>query len=460
VEEDITKKLQELLDNQKAIIERLNNLENFAVINITQLKNDLFFQSYQQFHTLQQGIYAISRKINSNKKPRVVFLIHHLQAFYNIEDVYFTFKNCEKVDTVVIAINNHFKDAMIAEGADEVSKELTIKGIEHITFNMENTYYALDILLALNPDYIFIQSPWDNDRPLALKVPYVMFAKILYVPYYPITLVEHFKPEQDDLHFNSYVHNLAYRIYVQTDMDKSYFEKYQILKAKNVKVVGSTKLYKLRYLRKNKRGEKEPSQYTFTLIWAPHHSVAKRWLGFGVFHKIYQDMTRLAKENKGIKIIFKPHPFLRRSLMEHNIMHKEEYDKWLEEFSNMENVEIYTGGDYFSIFSESDAMLTDGLSFLVEYPVATGKPLIFFDSKAHQPLNQIGELALEYAYKVDSFEDFKSILDHLIKSKQNKTKDNMYEKRIEILEEMERLLIPDKNPAEAILEDVLEDWYG
>jgi len=53
VEEDITKKLQELLDNQKAIIERLNNLENFAVINITQLKNDLFFQSYQQFHTLQ-----------------------------------------------------------------------------------------------------------------------------------------------------------------------------------------------------------------------------------------------------------------------------------------------------------------------------------------------------------------------------------------------------------------------
>ena len=141
-------------------------------------------------------------------------------------------------------------------------------------------------------------------------------------------------------------------------------------------------------------------------------------------------------------------------------MHKEEYDKWLEEFSNMGNVEIYTGGDYFSIFSESDAMLTDGLSFLVEYPVATGKPLIFFDSKTHQSLNQIGELALEYAYKVDNFEDFKSILDHLIKSKQNKTKDKMYEKRIEILEEMEKLLIPDKNPAEAILEDVLEDWYG
>jgi hypothetical protein len=59
-----------LLDNQKAIIERLNNLENFAVINITQLKNDLFFQSYQQFHTLQQGIYAISRKIKPNKNQK------------------------------------------------------------------------------------------------------------------------------------------------------------------------------------------------------------------------------------------------------------------------------------------------------------------------------------------------------------------------------------------------------
>ncbi|MGC8678159.1 MAG: hypothetical protein ACP5UF_08130 [Hydrogenobaculum sp.] len=48
----------------------------------------------------------------------------------------------------------------------------------------------------------------------------------------------------------------------------------------------------------------------------------------------------------------------------------------------------------------------------------------------------------------------------MIKSKQNKTKDNMYEKRIEIFEEMERLLILKENPSEAILQDVLEDWYS
>ncbi len=458
MEEDILKYLQETINNQKAIIERLNNLENFLLTNITQIKNDFFFQSYQQFHTLQQGIYALSRKLrDKNRKPSVVFLIHHLQAFYNIEDVYYAFKNSNEVNTLVIAINNHFQDGIIAQGADEISKELTAKGIEHITFNMENTYYALDILLALNPDYIFIQSPWDNDRPLALKVPYTMFAKILYVPYYPITLVEHFKPEQDDLHFNSYVHNLAYKIYVQTELDKKYFKKYQILKARNVEVVGSTKLYKLKLLKESTKTL--PQEETFTLIWAPHHSVAKRWLGFGVFHRIYKDMTELAEKRKDIRIIFKPHPFLRRALMEHQIMHKEEYDSWLEAFSSLDNVEVYEGGDYFDIFTKSDAMLTDGLSFLIEYPVATEKPLIFFDSKAHQPLNEIGHMALEYAYKVDSFEAFKSVLDHLIKTKKDNVKDRMYNKRQEVLKKIEELLIPEEDPAKRILEDVLKDWY-
>ncbi len=460
MDEEILRYLQDIISNQRALIERFNNLENFLVSNITQIKNDFLFQSYQQFHTLQQGMYSISRKLsNKNRKPNVVFLIHHLQAFYNIEDVYNAFKSSDKVNTIVIAINNHFKDAMIAEGAGEISKELTAKTIEHITFNMENSYYALDILLALNPDYIFIQSPWDNDRPLALKVPYLMFAKILYVPYYPITLVEHFKPEEDDFHFNSYVHNLAYKIYVQTEFDKKYFEKYQILKAKNVEVVGSTKLYKLKLLRESNnkppRGEKE----AFTIIWAPHHSIAQRWLGFGVFHKIYKEMTEFAKERKDIKIIFKPHPFLRRALMEHQIIHKEEYDTWLKTFGALENVEIYEGGDYFNVFTKSDAMLTDGLSFLIEYPIATGKPLIFFDSKTHQPLNEIGNMALGYAYKIDSFEAFKNVLNHLIKSKASNTKDNMHDKRQEILEDMEELLVPKQDPAKLILEDVLRDWY-
>lgn len=459
MEEEILRTLQDIINHQKAIIERLNNLEHFVLTNITQIKNDFFFQSYQQFHTLQQGISAISRKTHDkNKKPKVVFLIHHLQAFYNIEDVYWAFKNSSKVDIIVVAINNHFKDAMIADGADEISKELTYKGIEHLTFNMENTYYALDILLALNPDYIFIQSPWDNDRPLALKVPYLMFAKILYVPYYPITLVEHFKPEQDDFHFNSYVHNLAYKIYVQTEFDKRYFEKHQILKAKNVEIVGSTKLYKLKLLKESDKIA-EHNDGSFTILWAPHHSIAQRWLGFGVFHKIYQNITDLAKERKDIKIIYKPHPFLRRALMEHQIMHKEEYDEWVKEFGSLENVEIYEGGDYFKVFGKSDAMLTDGLSFLLEYPIATGKPLIFFDSKSHQPLNDIGTLALEYAYKVDSFEAFKNVLNHLIEARQNKAKDDMYAKRQEILKKMEDKLIPKQDPAKLILDDVLKDWY-
>ncbi len=455
MDDELSKKIEEILLNQKAIIERLNNLETYTVSNLYQLKTDLLFQTYQNFHTLQQGIYAISRKIKSAKNPKVVFLIHHLQAFYNIEDVYLAFKSSEQVDTMLIVINNHFKDPMVASGASETSSELNRRGIEHISFDMENSYYALDIVLALNPDYIFIQSPWDNDRPLALKVPYLMFSKIVYIPYYPITLLDHFKPEGDDFHFNSYVHNLAYRIYIQTELDKKYFEHHQIIKGSNIKVVGSTKLLKLKNLR-----ERNTTTFSdkFTLIWAPHHSIAQRWLGFGVFHRIYKDMTSLAKERKDIKIVYKPHPFLRRSLAEHEIMHKTDYDEWLKEFSTLENVEVYEGGDYFNVFSRSDVMLTDGLSFLIEYPIATAKPLIFFDSKTHQPLNQIGQKALEYAYIVDSFDGFLKTLDNLILLKAKNQIDSMYVKRMEVLNYLENNLIPSKDPSQVILEDLLQDY--
>jgi len=71
--------IDKLIKNQEAIVERLNHLENFLLSNIAQLKNDYNFQSYQQFHTLQQAIYALSRKVSSqNRKPKIVFLIHHL----------------------------------------------------------------------------------------------------------------------------------------------------------------------------------------------------------------------------------------------------------------------------------------------------------------------------------------------------------------------------------------------
>src|SRR6185437_9392674 len=60
----------------------------------------------------------------------------------------------------------------------------------------------------------------------------------------------------------------------------------------------------------------------------------------------------------------------------------------------------------------SDAMLTEGVSFLAEYQLFR-KPLIWLDSNQHVGFNLIGEQVMRGAYRVESIGEAIALVDRL-----------------------------------------------
>jgi hypothetical protein len=71
-------------------------------------------------------------------------------------------------------------------------------------------------------------------------------------------------------------------------------------------------------------------------------------------------------------------------------------------------------GDIASLFASSDYFVTDGISFIGEYPLATGKPGIFMEKTGHWPLSPLGKIAAEANIRVNGFEQFESALKKIV----------------------------------------------
>lgn len=137
------------------------------------------------------------------------------------------------------------------------------------------------------------------------------------------------------------------------------------------------------------------------IIYAPHHSVHYTEFKAATFENNYRDMLNLAKKYADSTYwIYKPHPLLRS----HSVLGKvfksvEEYDKYENEWDSLPNAKVITGGDYFSVFKGSDAMITDSVSFLAEYQF-TGNPLLLLES-GMESYNEFGQEIVCILYKCD-----------------------------------------------------------
>jgi CDP-Glycerol:Poly(glycerophosphate) glycerophosphotransferase len=149
----------------------------------------------------------------------------------------------------------------------------------------------------------------------------------------------------------------------------------------------------------------------FRLIWAPHHSVRQQSLGFGTFHLVYKDMLQWAADDPEIEIVLKPHPMLLETRAG-GLLSEAEFNGFLSAWRAFGNTGAQTGGDYAPLMTASDAMLTDGISFLAEYPLF-GKPMIWLDSGRHVELNVLGSRSVEAAYRVSTVREAMAIVQRL-----------------------------------------------
>lgn len=184
--------------------------------------------------------------------------------------------------------------------------------------------------------------------------------------------------------------SLFWKVFADNEMSYKDYCKYELVKGKNVVLSGYAKMDALEKFIERPRQKK-------TVIIAPHHTINNSALPLSNFVK-YQDFyLELPKIFPQVDFIFRPHPLLFTNMVNLGYWTDNDVNNYLKkiEFCGMK---YSVGGDYFDIFVNSDAMIHDCSSFVVEY-LYTGKPCCFMAKQNYKKIfSTLGKECLKNYY--------------------------------------------------------------
>ena len=368
----------------------------------------------------------VRKKLKNKKTLNVAFYVYD-STKWKCQSLYDLLDKDERFNVSVLVTKNNAEniDNPSYQTADDV-----IKTYEFFKRKNMNVKYAYDTNKSkfipfeqFNPDVIIYQHPWyveTSQGPVVCS----KFALTCYVPYYfPTTTA----PIDYYLRFHQYVE----RYYIFDKItQKIYIEKMEN-KGINLKVTGQPFLD---YFRLHSAQEKK---YT---IYAPHWTLCGQGIAYGTFEWNGKFMLDYAKQHPEMNWIFKPHPLLKKALVDNEIMTGEEVDEYYNAWERFES------GDYLELFCQSQMLITDCSSFLGEY-FMSGNPVIHLISEKAKPYNETVKQIVENYYPARNLEELQKLLEDLPQN------DWMKEQREKALE---KLNYKNNYAAKNILDDILK----
>jgi len=355
---------------------------------------------------------------------RVVFLTFYFEAWDSFAQIWHLMVEDERFDPIVVTIprkltgDGEFTDQAVHGFFED-------HGIPHQRFNFKDSMDGLARLKELAPDYVFLNYPWRrNYQPGYRAENLIPFTKVAYVPYFSLPLVN--EPGETGVAGHLYrqrTHQLASLVFTQ---DAASIAAYAETDRGNgyVHLTGSAKIDAL--MRDAAEGSASwPIQQAkpaagaiaaprkYRVVWAPHHSYGTGWLNFGIFAQMYQQMLRFARQHSDVEVVLRPHPFLFGTLVDRGVLSKKQMDDWLEDWKDLTNTAIHTDGSYAELFKACDLLVTDGISFIGEYPLVTGKPTVFLENPGHWDFSPLGQIAAAANIRLTNFDGFETLFEQI-----------------------------------------------
>ena len=347
---------------------------------------------------------------------RVVFLVFYFEAWDALNAIYRGMLADPRFDPLVVTIPRKLTGYDKFRDEKKVSAFLDSQGIAHERFRYKKSKDGLARLKELAPDYIFLNYPWQRNYKKNYQIDkLVEFAKVCYVPYFSTSLVQ--EPGESGVAPHQYTqptHQLAHMVFLQDADTKAAFDANG--RAEHAFLTGTPKIDALIEAKSHVTSmwpivrEVPADQQPFRLIWAPHHSYADRWLNFGHFNDQREPMLAYASAHPEIDIVFRPHPFLFGTMTDRFVMTQQEVDHWRSQWDALPNTFTDLGAPLTSLMLASDALLTDGVSFIAEYPLVTGKPAIFWEKSEHWEFSPLGNIAAASTVTVHTWAEVQDAL--------------------------------------------------
>ncbi len=303
------------------------------------------------------------RKIEKGEKLRVAFYVL-FDAIFPGKPLYKLMLKDDLFEPFIVVIPN------------------TAKSVKHLIEQMESNYLSLSkefesVYKAYTPkkgmidfsdkaDLICFSNPYDHSTYEFYTMRYTITKSILpFVMSYGIYSDNYAKKYV----YNLALHNSAWKIFLDTKEQVSDFTQLTDEKGTNVVLTGYGKMDALNDYMPRVGTRKK-------IIIAPHHTVANPSFPLSNFLEYASFFLILPKVYPEIDFVFRPHPLLFINLVTENFWSQDEVDTYIERISSYANVEYQAGGDYLETFVQSDALIHDCSSFMLEY-LYTDKPACF-----------------------------------------------------------------------------------
>jgi hypothetical protein len=382
---------------------------------------------------------------------RVVFATFYYEAWDSLAEIYSRMLDDPRFEVLVVAIPRKLTGDAGWDDASVVSDFLAAQGIDHVIGSADASE-----LREWAPDYVFINYPWQrNYQPAYRADELVKFTRLAYVPYYSLPLVieqdaegrgvlpgPDGRPGVAPHLFTQRSHQLASLVFTQ---DRFVREAYAGTSrgAEHVFFTGSPKVDALIHAAAEVAGgarvqsaggagvgseggagvsSVETAAHRHAaggrprVVWAPHHSYSPHWLNFGTFAQIYLEALAWAEEHPEIDVVLRPHPFMFGTLVEREVISDSDLDAWLAAWDALPNTSIDSVSGPAELFVGCDVLLTDGISFLAEYPLVTGKPSVFIENQGHWEFSELGELSAQASVRLSSFAEFAAGFDFILEA--------------------------------------------
>lgn len=350
---------------------------------------------YTLYNQYNQTVDMIRRRVVSGKKIRCIFLVNLFSMF---------------------AAENLMNEMLI----DKEFYEVELYAIPEIRFSDEEMLHELDkTYQALKEKYPFAKKAVDvkdgkivhyNDvidcadivcYPSPYNVSYS-----LYNPYHAARqgiLSIHinygfFRSKYDRIVYQIDNYNNFWKVFLETEYNLEEYRRFGQCNAANAVLTGYAKMDGLASFQKQMNSSSRKK-----IILAPHHSVKdgeNAILALSNFERYADFFLSLPERYPEIDFIFRPHPVLFPVLSRENKWGKKKVDAYLNKMKSHSNVAYSDGGDYMQVFAESDAIIQDSGSFLVEY-LYTGKPCCYLlkDKRdIEEKFVELGKKCLEHCY--------------------------------------------------------------
>lgn len=356
---------------------------------------------------------------NSARRIRVAFLVFYFEAWDSLAELHRRLLDDDRFEVLTVAIPRRLTGDVAFDDASGASAFLTEAGVAHEVWAFADEYEAGRRLREWAPDYTFVNYPWQRNyqrglRPDAL----IEFTRIAYVPYFSLSLVLEPGPDGEFAegvaahYFTQRTHQLASLVFVQSEEVRAAFGSTS-RGTDGVVVVGAPKLDALvaEVAASAGLGAEVGSGLVGTrtrrrITWAPHHSYSPHWLNFGTFAEVRDAMLALARQHSDVEFVLRAHPFMFGTLVDRGVIAADQLDAWRAAWNALPNT---TDGTEFSLAEvfDCDLLVSDGISFLAEYPLATGRSGLFIEREGHWPFSGMGELAAQanYPANIDTFSD-------------------------------------------------------